>query len=789
MNNQNRPNNASSVNNYNPYQMTMDPLHIIVSSIFNSNANYKDISKKIIISCITGLIYSQIGKHSIDVTKVVKFVVLYTLYSFRFKTITFKKGIEIVETSTNDRMDITQMNKYLNIDVKTYIGFYVKRILGHVAFVKAEDNFVEIICFNTSFKKKFIDECKLKPVVNSFITNYNVLTTSYDHVSKVNSVKTTWVQPSKITSLINYSSNTEFYEMIENYIVKSHILKDNSTLAINVNGKPGVGKSTILDIIYSKNIVNSIYKMNMMNFQQYSDDFESIILKMICTINNKSDNEIWLICFDEMDKWKVLWTETNMNLFLEEKHGATEDEIKRYRHSLNVKFYNTLQRFLDGEFSIKVNRYIVMFFTNFEEHIWGDDVPDNYISVKDRFQMHTFEYCSVIEVICHLKNIFDTLHIYGKADKYDDSIYDRINKDVRVPYRRLKMVINKNIYNLNKIIDDLNKEHVNTKITSNVTYPKFVGSGINTVGKERLISVKKDEKNIEFAEIQSNINIPQHEKIITDNNKNSKIDISSKNNSQLLLAYSNYDEYDTMNDLSNVLSKNNIYMMDGMFMLYGKFFNNIFLKHNPKCKIYYVDQKINEVEIIYSVDSDPPMEYKFVISVKDNVNNILQCFINNNITHYVEYSNNKSRRPNGLYITYHKGNIKYYHIFKGGRPEGEWRYYYKNGNLSCKENYINGMASGEHYEYYKDGSVKIFRNYDYDAMDGECLLYSKDGDIKRRVYYDKGKFLYSIENGVRNEENFREMKDENGKITSLPIYHLTLDPIDDDSEEEYSDIE
>ena len=94
------------------------------------------------------------------------------------------------------------------------------------------------------------------------------------------------------------------------------------------------------------NIVNTILKINMMNFVNYPDDFEAIITKIICPYPTKSDNEIWLICFDELDKWKNLWTLNQVKHYINTNKHVTKDKLASYIESLNNNFYKFRRNFL-----------------------------------------------------------------------------------------------------------------------------------------------------------------------------------------------------------------------------------------------------------------------------------------------------------------------------------------------------------------------------------------------------------------------------------------------------------
>ena len=764
MDNTNKVSNSNMNNNinnsmYNPFNMMyMDPLQIITNSIFNNNNNIKNIIKKIIISYLINLLYNISKESKYNIFKV---IVLQSLYLFKFKSIILDKGIDIVERTKGDKIDVSQMNKYLDVDVKTYIGFYFKRILGYITFIKSENNVVEIIYFSNSFKDKFIESCKLKRIADKITTNYNILTMTYENNSKEN-IKMFWSKPSKITTLINIS-NTEFYEMIENYIIRSKILNDNSTLAINVNGKPGVGKSTILDVIYSKNIVNSIYKINMMNFQECSDDLESIIVKMICNINNKSDNEIWLICFDEIDKWKVFWIESNINLKLEENPNLTIDEINRIKYTLNVKFYNTVQRFIDNEYNIKVSRYIVMFFTNFEEHIWKD-IPENYISVKDRFQIHTFEYCKVDEVINYLKYIFNILIENNIEKKYNEEVYNNIDRNIYIPYRKLKMVINNKLYKLDKIIDCLNKEHLLNNCIELKTVDKYIENNSinnnlnnnniknlnnnslnnNSLNNNNLHNNSNNNLNNNSSNNKLNNNINTNINNVNNNNNKNKESFLLMSENDNLFTYTHFEKIDE-NNMYNILEKNNIYIFK--YDRICSHFDGFNKRNNDKfeCKIFYNGAQFIGCEMVCKRDSKI---YKFLNKFYGD-KNILEYFIDDCKIEIFEYTNYIKLAYDGKRLKYNNNNkLILEQTLKNSKVDGICKKYYENGNLLSITNYDNGLKQGKDIVYFDNGKIMSEFEYNKDIILVK-YLYNNNGDIIKTIYYNNGKVLYFVENGIK----------------------------------------
>lgn len=198
-----------------------------------------------------------------------------------------------------------------------------------------------------------------------------------------------------------------------------------------------------------------MFKLNMMNFIDYADNFETIINKNITTVDVKSDNEVRLICFDEIDKWNKLrkpgLIKSKLSII---KKPMTTAEIKEYLQELDNEFYKSLQRLIDGELIPNVTRLIIMFFTNNGQSIW-DNLPDDLQSVKHRFTNFDFGYCDKKDVVSYLVMMYKKLNII-----IDEKLYDEIPESISISYRKLKMIIILCSYEITDIISKL-KVYIN----------------------------------------------------------------------------------------------------------------------------------------------------------------------------------------------------------------------------------------------------------------------------------------------------------------------------------------
>ena len=210
-----------------------------------------------------------------------------------------------------------------------------------------------------------------------------------------------------------------------------------------------------MDILFQKNKINVMQKINMMNFIDYDATFESIINTFIVSVDSKSDNEVRLLCFDEIDKWNKLYKVSKIKAKItSEKKPMTVNQIREYIQELDNDFYKTLQRLIDGEMLPNISRLIIMFFTNNGESIW-DNIPDDLQSVKHRFTYFNFGYCNKKDVVAYLEMMYKRLSI-----KIDQNIYIPIPLNINISFRKLKSMIILCSYDIDEIISRL-KSYVN----------------------------------------------------------------------------------------------------------------------------------------------------------------------------------------------------------------------------------------------------------------------------------------------------------------------------------------
>ena len=479
------------------YFQVPDVATITTQMIFQTGlnrGNMADLTKKILMAFAAKYVYdniNKIGAHLFsDQTRLM--MVLSIMRLLRCCRLKFKKeNNELVEELSSVKLDQTRLQLALDsLDIKKDLKHGLYKLCGHWCLVHNSENQLNLYHLSADFKQQFLDSYRLSAVVgNSITTQYKMLTMSYNGnggdggsnstssssgssnstsgSSSYNTMNFSWSNPVKTTKTFN-DTHSDFFTMVSTFTVKSLKLKDTATQAYVINGPAGVGKTTIVDRLAAMNIINTVLKINMMNFVNYSEDFEAILNKIVCPFPVKSDNEIWLIVFDELDKWKNLWLLNRAREFVtangniaNSSFTVTFDKLVNYLESLNNNFYNTLQRFIDGEILTKVPRLVVMALTNNGNSLWqlsvGDKVyglPADYEAIKDRFVFFELDFCGHDEVVSYLKMQYTVLE-----EDYDQRLLSKIPSTIKISHRKLKQMCTYNLYDLHRIVDSLQRYH------------------------------------------------------------------------------------------------------------------------------------------------------------------------------------------------------------------------------------------------------------------------------------------------------------------------------------------
>ncbi len=71
---------------------------------------------------------------------------------------------------------------------------------------------------------------------------------------------------------------------------------------------------------------------------------------------------------------------------------------------------------------------------------------------------------------------------------------------------------------------------------------------------------------------------------------------------------------------------------------------------------------------------------------------------------------------------------------KGGRPEGEWNYYYsESGAVMQRITYVNGKQEGPSTSFYESGAIWAKGSYKNDLREGKWTCYHENGKCSSRA--------------------------------------------------------
>jgi antitoxin component YwqK of YwqJK toxin-antitoxin module len=68
-------------------------------------------------------------------------------------------------------------------------------------------------------------------------------------------------------------------------------------------------------------------------------------------------------------------------------------------------------------------------------------------------------------------------------------------------------------------------------------------------------------------------------------------------------------------------------------------------------------------------------------------------------------------------------------LFKNGKKEGSWEYYFENGQLWKKGDYKNGKKEGLWVRHLSNGQLISKGTYKNDREDGDWVSYTVDGEV------------------------------------------------------------
>ena len=764
------------------YFQVPDVATVTTQMIFQSGLSkdkLTDLGKKMLLAFLAKWAYDNINRIVGYVTssQLRLNIILLVLRLLCFSKLKLKKDNDIVEVTTGTKIDQTKLQILLDIvDIKKDTSHFVHKICNHWVLVDNRDNEMHLYS-SIQLCDKFINEYKLPTLTHdTIITQYKVLTsiTSVNIINGNNDTKDvnfSWTNPTRVTKLIN-SGNDDFFDMLSTFTVKSLKLEDTATQAYVINGPAGVGKTTIVDRINKMNIVNTILKINMMNFVNHPDDFEAIITKIICPFPAKSDNEIWLICFDEIDKWKNLWLLMCAKNYMELNKKCTKEQLSSYIESLNNNFYNTLQRFIDGEILTKVPRLIVMFFTNNGNSLWYN-LPPDYEAVKDRFVFFELDYCNYDNVISHLRLM------YNKLDEYTDDFeiaFKTVPPAIKISYRKLKQLCVASLYKRDTIVNKL-QQYKNIPTITNVDnyqlnldllshdnhhddYDNDVNNNnkVNDVNNNNKVNDELKHVTVPKQSTTAKQSTVSSTELTKDKKKDGMFIPTSNNSGGIKLLLTNTDneletfkfiddsdldirratklEYEQLKGVlsnstieaiklgidcnqriirvykyypsGNLAFKKDVIFDSTLYVLHGEYMSYFDSNQVEEHAYYCRGKKVGKYQ---SWSKDGKMQKEENRDLEGNLNGRCMSYS----TGVTQESNYVNGQRNGLYTCYDT-----------------------NGRKTSESHYVNDKIHGHCIDYYEDGKPEVIVNYDNGYEHGLYTEYYPNGDKSREATYDRG---------------------------------------------------
>ncbi|MHB1909870.1 MAG: AAA family ATPase [Nitrososphaerales archaeon] len=449
-----------------PY-LPIDALGIITNTLFQGGLTKErtlDLGKKVILSLLIKYGYDNLQKlvSALFNPKYLRVFVIKLLYLVRVKRLRFTNEPDLVSTESQ-KMDVIVVNNLLELDVKKQTGMFLKRLLGHTVLVHLTETTLDFWHLAKSFPETFLNTCRLPTVSKAIKTDYKLL------ISKGTKDCTYgWETPERVTTLLDEVKDRSFFRLIETFVRNADLLEDIATQAYLINGPPGVGKTTVVDILYHKNIFNTILRINMMGFIDSNYSLGEILDKIVVPYPVRSTNYTLLLVLDEVDKFFAAWIKAKLKDYIEsQRRPVSKEQLKEQMAMLKGQFYTTLQRLIDGDILVRVPRLVLMFFTNHGETLWTD-LPPQYESVQSRFVPLDFDYCRRDEVISYLRTMYTKLirknEERGLTLKVNEDLYDQIDRDLLISYRELKALIALSNYELEELVQRLKGFRMKQKI-------------------------------------------------------------------------------------------------------------------------------------------------------------------------------------------------------------------------------------------------------------------------------------------------------------------------------------
>lgn len=110
---------------------------------------------------------------------------------------------------------------------------------------------------------------------------------------------------------------------------------------------------------------------------------------------------------------------------------------------------------------------------------------------------------------------------------------------------------------------------------------------------------------------------------------------------------------------------------------------------------------------------------------------------------------------------YENGQLKFYGIYKNGRPEGKWTWWFEDGKKMSEGYFSNGKRNGEWTTWFTGGEEKSRGIYRDDKLEGRYLKWHRNG-----VMAFEGNYVQDKLEGAQN------YYDTSGKLVITEVYSI-----------------
>jgi len=124
---------------------------------------------------------------------------------------------------------------------------------------------------------------------------------------------------------------------------------------------------------------------------------------------------------------------------------------------------------------------------------------------------------------------------------------------------------------------------------------------------------------------------------------------------------------------------------------------------------------------------------------------------------------------------YPDGNVAEEIIWENGEKNGSWTQHFKNGQLKLTATYFNDRLEGTYTAFSPDGKKHIEGAYRNGVYDGDWKHYDENGKLVTSIQYSDGKITNFEEVHAFEQEYFRKLMEQEGKIAEPDFEDVMLE--------------